>query len=81
MPVPVIPSMYRMRGKSPTLCDRLGVQAPTIYGWIKAKRFPQGLSLSGKSGGARVWPSHVIDAWLAERAAAANGGTSEGQAE
>ena len=47
--------------------DLTGLARSTIYKLISDKRFPAGISLSGRS---VAWDSHAIEAWIESRISA-----------
>lgn len=58
-------TIYRMRGRGPTLPDRVGLSPSTLYDYIRRGLFPQGVRLSNRAKGPVGWPSDIVDAWEA----------------
>lgn len=49
----------------PVVEGRIGLKKTAIYNLIAKGLFPAGITI----GSARVWPSNLIDAWIAEQIA------------
>ena len=43
--------------------DRVGVCFPTIWGWIRQRRFPHGRSIGGRT----MWIEREVEAWILDQ--------------
>ena len=60
---------YELVLKKPTVLNRVGMSAPTLWRRVKDKSFPQPISLGGRSIG---WLQSEVNEWIKARAALRN---------
>jgi len=68
IPITQIPQ-HELVLKKPTVLNRVGMSAPTLWRRVKDKSFPQPISLGGRSVG---WLESEVNEWIKARAALRN---------